>query len=76
MERADVVGRNRPDGALAPRGRVAVRMCTVQDAQKRAVGDRARVVAQLRQPMQPQLPHARDIFDGKGRPRGDVGHEP
>ena len=60
---------------LAAERRVAVRMRAVQQPDERAIGDRARHVAQLRQPVQPQLAHALEVGLGERRPRDDVGEQ-
>ena len=53
-----LIERERP---LAAERRVAVRMVAVEQPDERAIGDRARHVAQLRQPMQPQLAHPLEV---------------
>ena len=50
-------------------------MRAVQQPDERAIGDRAGHVAQLRQPVQPQLAHAREVVLSQRRPRDDVGEQ-
>ena len=61
--------------ALGAERRVAVGMRAVEQPDERAIGDRARHVAQLRQPVQPQLAHALEVLVAQRRSRGDVGEQ-
>ena len=51
-------------------------MRAVEQPEERAIGDRAGHVAQLRQPMQPQLPDAHEVRFAQRRPRDHVGEQP
>ena len=50
-------------------------MRAVEQPHERAIGDGAGHVAQLRQPVQPQLADAREVGLAQRRPRGDVGEQ-
>ena len=52
-----------------------VGVLAVDQAQKGAIGDGRRHVPQLRQPMQPQLAHARHVGLSYRRPDDDVGEQ-
>ena len=46
---------------------MAVRMIAVEQPHERAIGDRRRVIAQLLQPLEPELAHALDVRLGEIR---------
>ena len=69
MKRAHVVDGHRRERRFAADRRVAVRMRAVEQLEERAVGDRAGHVAQLRQPVQAQLAHAREVVVAQRRTR-------
>ena len=75
VKRAHVVDRHRRERRFAPDRRMAVRMRAVEQPEKRAIGERAGHVAQLRQAVQPQLPHAREVVLAQRRAHDDVGEQ-
>ena len=60
---------------LAAHRRVAVRVLGVEQLDERPIRDRARHVAQLGQPVQPELPDALEVGLGQRRPRDHVGEQ-
>ena len=52
-----------------------VRMRAEQQTDERPIGNRPRHVANLRQPMEPQLPHANEILLAQRRPGHHVGQQ-
>ena len=54
---------------------MAVRVRAVQQLQERAIGERGRHVAQLRETMQAELADAREIALAQRRPDDDVGEK-
>jgi len=61
MKRAHILDVHRRQRRFAADRGMAVRMRAVEQLQERAIGDGPRHVAQLREPMQPQLTHAGEI---------------
>jgi hypothetical protein len=70
-----IVDVHRGQRGFAADRRVPVRVSAVHEFQKGAVGDGAGHVAHLRQPVQPQLPHPREIRFTQRRSHDDVGEE-
>ena len=58
-----------PSACSLPSGVWPYGCVAVQQPDERAIGDRARHVAQLRQPVQPQLPHALEVVLGRATGR-------
>ena len=75
VKRPHVVDVHRRQRRFAADRRMAVRMRAVEQLEERAVGDGAGHVAQLRQPVQPQLPHAREVVLPQRRTHDDVGEQ-